>query len=198
LNLTRTQQIFVGACITAILLAVGVGLYGRARPEAPSPQHLYTPPQAPPVPTTITVYVAGAVASPGLKTLPGGSRVNDALVAAGGVTADADTAQVNPAALIEDGQRIDVPVRTPPSPSSPPTPEPSQPAQPKRPAHPININAATAEELQSLPDIGPVLAQQIVEYRRQVGGFRRIDDLGSVPGIGPKRLAAIRPFLVLQ
>jgi len=197
LNLTRTQQIFVGVCIAAILVATVIGLYGRSKPEASSPKGVYTPPPAPAAPTTITVYVAGAVASPGLKTLPKGARVNDALVAAGGVTAEADTTQVNPAALIEDGQRIDVPVRAPTPPPSLPT-LPTQPAQSERPSRPVNVNTATADELQSLPGIGPVLAEQIVEYRRQVGGFRRVDDLASVPGIGPKRLAEIRPFIVLQ
>jgi len=198
LNLTRAQQIFVGVCIVAILAAVGVGLHGRSKAKASAPTDTYTPPKPPSTPTTITVYVAGAVSSPGLKVLPRGARVNDALVAAGGVTAQADTAQVNPAASLDDGQRIDIPVLTTPTAPPSPAPEPSQPAQPDQPTGPVNINTATAEELQSLPGIGPVLAQKVVEYRRQVGGFRRVDDLASVPGIGPKRLAEIRPFIVLQ
>jgi len=198
MSLTRTQQVVVAFCIACIVGAVAVGVHGRrarARPTADSP--IYSPPVQPPVPATITVHVAGAVQSPGLKVLPRGARVNDAVLAAGGWAAGADLSRVNLAAPLDDGERVDIPFASPQAPSTPAATT-TQPNPSAGPARPVNINTATAEELHQLPGIGPALAQKIIAYRRQAGGFRSVDDLAAVPGIGPKRLSEIRPFITVQ
>jgi competence protein ComEA len=200
LTLTRAQQLFVGLAVLAILAAVVIGVRGRQlRPKAPPSADLYVPPAQPVVPSTITVQVAGAVHFPGLKSLPRGARVNDAVQAAGGPSAEADMDRVNLAAPVDDGERIDVPSRAA---SSAPNPLEATTAKPSEPqvsaARPLNLNTATAEQLEALPGVGPSLAQAIVGYRRQSGGFRRVEDLEAVPGIGPKRLADLRPYVVVQ
>ena len=173
------------------------------------------PPAVPPTPTPkpeIAVHVTGAVKVPGVYYLATGARVHEAIEKAGGTTDRADVHSLNLAAKIRDGQQIDVPevhqisdVRqnTPISstveePVIPISPDRSVPPQPsvQKPAPSdgsrININTATAQELQTLRGVGPALAQRIVEYRQTSGGFSTIDDLTNVKGIGPKTLEKIR------
>ena len=198
MDLTRTQQIGVVVAILCILGAAAIGLHGRHVQDKRTPDEpVYTPPAQPPAPITVTVYVGGAVARPGLYQLPRGARVNDALLAAGGLTPDADTERVNPAAPLDDGQRVDVPFRIGVL-TGPPSAGASRPGDRAVPSRPVNLNTATAAELQTLPGIGAVLAGNIIEYRRRAGGFRSVDDLAAVPGIGPKRLAQIRPLATVQ
>jgi competence protein ComEA len=199
MDLTRAQRIGVAAAIVCIIGAVAVGVRGRylrARPAATGP--LYTEPSTPAVPATITVHVAGAVNAPGVKVLARGARVIDAVQAAGGYTMAADETQVNLAAPLEDGERVDIPFRQAQPPSPPPGADQDQPPTAALTSGPLNLNTATAEELQALPGIGPALAADIVEYRLKVGSFRRVDDLLAVPGIGPKRLAEIRSLVRVQ
>ncbi len=151
-----------------------------------------------PTPTAVVVHVAGAVAQPGVYHLPPGSRVVDALEAAGGALPDAALDALNLAQPVEDGQRLWVPVRGEPTPttalSQRETPTPEASSSRLR----LDLNTATAQELEALPGIGPVLAQRIVAYRAQYGPFRTVEDLLAVRGIGPVLLEKIRPYVYVS
>ena len=140
----------------------------------------------------VVVHVAGAVSSPGVYTLTADSRVDEAVRAAG-ATADADLSQLNLAQKLADGQKITVPVAgaTPADGSSAATTADSDNGGL------ININTATQEELESLPSIGEVRAQAIITYREEHGGFRTIDELKEVSGIGDKIFADISPHITV-
>lgn len=178
-----------------------------APPSQPSDET--PPPSSPespqPEPRTLTVHVAGAVQKPGVYTLAEGSRVADALHKAGGAKPNADTDALNLAEPLADGQKIYLPHKhetAPPTLASARSSSPQSDTSRIKPADrvqfPLDLNRATAEQLEALPGIGPVLAQRIVEYRQQVGRFHSVDDLLEVHGIGPKRLERIRPYVVVR
>jgi competence protein ComEA len=154
---------------------------------------------APPDSTATTagaiVDVAGAVHHPGVYRLSAGARVDDALRRAGGPTAHADLDPVNLAAPVADGQQIVVPrhghgaVAVAPAGAAS---APGAPPTPTAPAAPIDLNSATAEQLDTLDGVGPATAQKILEYRTQHGRFHSVEELLQVSGIGPKKLAAMR------
>ena len=131
----------------------------------------------------VLVHVAGAVRRPGVYRLRDGARVRDALRAAGGPGRTAMLEAVNLAARLVDGEQVVVPARGAAASGSATSPG----ASPT-----IHLNSATVEELDGLDGIGPALAARIVEYRTAHGGFRSVDDLGQVPGIGPARMEALR------
>jgi len=135
------------------------------------------------------VHVAGAVRRPGVYSLAPGARVEDAVRRAGGARRSADLDAVNLAARLADGQQIVVPSRAPVAAPS------ADPAATGPPAAPVSLGSATLEQLQTLDGVGPATAQKIVAYRTEHGGFRSVDDLANVPGIGPKRLAALKPHV---
>jgi len=140
-----------------------------------------------------TVHVAGAVRRPGVYRLATGARVADAVDRAGGATRGADLGAVNLAAEIEDGRQILVPERGEVMAGG--TPAGGGAAgggAAGAPRTPINLNTATLEQLDTLEGIGPGLAQRILTYRDEQGGFGDVEELGQVPGIGEKRLAALR------
>lgn len=154
----------------------------------------------------IVVHVAGAVKKPGVVRVPRGSRVDDAVRAAGGFSSEADADSINLAQPLEDGvqvyvprknQQIAVPGRIGGTERSSVEPQSVQ-TQHGQTAGKLNINTATAEQLESLPGVGPVTARAIVEYRKQNGIFRSVDDLLEVRGIGPKRLEQIRPYVIVR
>lgn len=138
----------------------------------------------------VVVYVSGAVRRPGIVKLRDGERVADAIDAAGGARRSADLGAVNLAARIADGQQIVVPGRTRGGGASGAASAGSAAA-----GGAISLASATAEQLQELDGIGPGLAQKIIDYRTQHGGFRSIDELAEVPGIGEKRLESLRAQL---
>ena len=149
----------------------------------------------------VFVHVTGAVARPGVVTLRAGSRVADAVDAAGGATADADTEQLNLARVLSDGEQIRVPrvgeVLPDPAPQLTGTAGPGAGAASGKPGDggasgTVNINTASASELEKLPGIGPALAPRIVEYRDSHGPFATVDALTDVPGIGKAKLEAPR------
>ncbi|MET9860151.1 ComEA family DNA-binding protein [Streptomyces smyrnaeus] len=142
----------------------------------------------------LVVDVSGKVRDPGVLRLPAGSRVADALKAAGGLRKGADTSGLNRARLLVDGEQIVVgaPGRAGAAPGGAPGPSSASGAS----GAPISLNSATPEQLETLPGVGPVLAQHIVDYRTQHGGFRSVDQLQEVNGIGEKRFADIKPQVV--
>lgn len=173
---------------------------------------------------TVRVHVAGAVNNPGVYTLPAQGRAVDAIAAASGAAADADLDRVNLAGALSDGVQIYVPHRG--ETAAPAQIQPNggtanagqgtaangasqggtqpQPARTLTPAGsaqkgstPVNINTATAEELQTLPRIGPAMAQRIIAWREAHGGFRSVDELDAVPGIGPSMLENLRPLVTV-
>jgi competence protein ComEA len=133
---------------------------------------------------TISVQVGGAVVSPGVYELDPDARLGDAVLAAGGETADADLAQLNLARRLTDGEDIDIPVVQP-------TPGPGTPLATSV-AGAIDINTASASELDSLPGIGPALADAIIEYRTDHGPFGSVDELARVPGISARMVDTMR------
>jgi competence protein ComEA len=140
----------------------------------------------------VVVHVVGAVPTPGVQHLPAGSRVADAVQAAGGATPDADLARVNLAAELTDGQQIYVP-RVGESPPTPITPAGTTGDPATGPEPLVDINTATAAELDELPGIGPTTAEAIITTREERGGFTSVDDLLDVRGIGDAKLAELRP-----
>jgi competence protein ComEA len=144
-----------------------------------------------PASTGALVHVAGAVRHPGVYRLHDGDRVKDAVERAGGARAGADVNAINLAAKVADGQQVVVPRRGAAAPAvgDPGAGEGSVGAASQPP---VSLNSATAAQLDTLDGVGPATAQKILDWRREHGGFRSIDDLGEVPGIGPKRMAALR------
>ena len=128
----------------------------------------------------LVVDVAGAVRRPGLYTLATGTRVDDALAAAGGATQHADVTAVNLAAPLADGEQVVVPVRG------------AAGAVGAGGSTVVDLNSATAEQLDTLPGIGPSTAAKIVAYRQQHGAFHSLAELDAVPGIGPSKLAQLK------
>jgi competence protein ComEA len=142
----------------------------------------------------VVAQVAGAVTTPGLVRLREGDRVADAIAAAGGARPDADLDAVALAARVADGERIVVPVRGAGPPALVPGPRPDASAVA---VGPIHLNTATAEELETLPGIGPSLAAAILRERQARGGFRSVEDLDAVRGIGAARFAELEPLVAL-
>jgi competence protein ComEA len=137
-----------------------------------------------PSPTTrsVTVYISGAVATPGVYILPEGSRVDDVILLAGGFLPNAEQEGVNLVAMLQDGQQLDVPVRS---------------AATHVSDGRININTSTVEELGTLPGIGPTIAQNIVNYRLENGPFQFIQDIQNVSGIGPATYDEIKDLIMV-
>jgi competence protein ComEA len=150
----------------------------------------------------VTVHVAGAVARPGVVSLPAGSRAVDAVAAAGGMAPGADPDRVNLAAKLADGERLVVPVVGQPAPAEVPpasagAPGSSGSAPGGVPSAPIDLNSATAEQLDELPGVGPATAAAIVSYRDAHGPFRSVDGLLDVRGIGDAKLDALRDLVTV-
>ena len=171
---------------------------------APAPTEPSTPAEQSP-PAEVVVHVSGAVKQAGVYRLAPASRVADAIEQAGGATENADLDALNLAEPLQDGQKIHVPrkgeVSLPTVASVAPSRTPRsapQAAATATPQFPINLNTATAEQLEAIPGIGPVLAQRIIEYRQTHGRFQSVDELLEVRGIGPKRLENMRPYVVVK
>lgn len=145
----------------------------------------------------IVVDVGGKVREPGIHRLPAGSRVADALSAAGGVKPGTDTDGLNRARFLVDGEQVIVGGPAPaPAPGAGGGSAPGGPGGgAAAPAAPVSLNTATADQLDTLPGVGPVLAQHIIDYRTQHGGFRSVDELREVNGIGDRRFADLRTLV---
>lgn len=187
-TMSRQDLIFRSAVIALLLAILGTGLGLLAEVDAPVGQvEIVIPAREPTKP--LVVQVSGAVAREGLYTIDTGKRVGDAIDAAGGLTAGADTAKINLAARLIDGQQVHVPAKQAPVALA----SASIPASGAL----LNINAASKSELEALPGIGPSLAQAVLDYRDEHGAFLRVEDLLNVPGIGEGILARIRGLITV-
>jgi competence protein ComEA len=175
----------------AVVVLLGVRYLGRGGdPPAPSAPAIQVGEAAAGGSSRVVVDVAGAVRRPGVYRLPARSRVVDAVHRAGGARRGADLSALNLAAKLEDGRQVVVPQRPPPgavAAAGSAAPGVAPPA-----AGPLDLNTATAEQLDQLEGIGPGMAGTILAYRKEHGGFGSVEELGQVPGIGEKRLAALR------
>lgn len=161
------------------------------------------------LPSIVTVHVAGAVKSPGVYRLTTLARVIDAVTAAGGPTSEADLERINLAQLLLDTEQVFIPGRTTRSvaPTIAPRHRPTTTlATPRAPSQQgssptsgglVDLNTATAAELDALPGVGPATAKAIVDYRTSKGKFSRTEDLLNVAGIGPAKLAALRDLVTV-
>jgi competence protein ComEA len=187
-----------------VIIAVSLAILAGKRLTEPSALILETPPEKQEISKpTLKVHVKGAVKQPAVYSLPFGSRIADAVQVAQPLP-DADLNALNLAAFLEDGQEVIVPSkkRLSSSPSltlSLPSGSPNLPArlkpETKSSIPTINLNTATESDLIRLPGIGPALARRIIEYRRQIGGFKSVEQLLEVKGIGQKKLEQIRPYV---
>lgn len=203
----------VAAIVVLFLLAVAIGAAGAwewlARSRAAPPvliataEPVATAQMAPavvptPTPGPIQVYVNGAVARPDVYLLPADGRIKQAILAAGGFTAEADTVLLNLAQPLYDGMYIFVATQGVTPPPIPP-PDLSQTTSRSRTVELtsglININTASQVELESLPGIGPSTAQKILDYRETHGPFPQIEAILEVPGIGEVKFQQIRDLI---
>jgi competence protein ComEA len=163
-------------------------------PSAAAPLSAVSPS---PSPAGVVVDVEGRVRRPGLQRLPPGARVADAVRAAGGTAPGAVLTALNLARLLVDGEQVVVPAPGDPPPVAGAGGPPSGGGATSGgvASGPLDLNTATQSGLDSLPGIGPVLAERIVAWRTQHGRFTSVDELAEVPGIGPKALERLRPLV---
>jgi competence protein ComEA len=160
-----------------------------AEPELPIDEPFESDPASEPGPAApLVAYVTGAVLAPDVYQLPPGARIKDLVVAAGGLLPEADAEAVNLAAPLSDAQHVHIPARG----ESPPA---SGGAEAGDDAGMIDLNSATAEQLDGLPGVGPTLASRIVAYRDANGPFGSAEDLAQVDGVGPALIAKIAPLV---
>lgn len=186
----------------AVLVGLAALVWWLVRPApVPTPPIELSLPTAAPAPTAApeptpaeaVVHVAGAVASPGLVVVDGVARVADVVAEAGGPAADADLDRVNLAALVVDGDRVWIPRLG--EPDVPVVVGGPTASMGQAPAGPLDLNAATPDQLVTLPGVGPATAAAIVAERERMGGFTAVDDLIEVTGIGPAKLAQLRELV---
>lgn len=181
-------------CVVALLVAGGVTLRGWPRPQpqvqpsgAPAADVALRPLEGPSPAPSVMVHVAGEVRDPGVVTLPAGARVADAVRAAGGLRKGGRLGPTNLARVLSDGERIEI--------GGVPADSTSGPSGAGPGGGPIDLNTATAAQLDELPGIGPVTAAKILAWRADNGRFSVVDELAEVPGIGPKTLEELRPLV---
>lgn len=211
LDASPTEVAGLAVLLVGALAVVGVLWWsGRPVPVAPSPPVASDqPPQEPghddePAGSltgaeSLTVHVAGAVGQPGLVRLPVGARVADAIEAAGGVVVDAETAGLNLAREVVDGERLDVPrigeVTAGEAPSEVGTHDGADAGGAVRADGTLDLNRADADDLEQLPGVGPVLSQRILEWREANGPFSEVGQLRDVAGIGEKTFQSLAPLV---
>jgi len=203
-------RVGLGAAIVLLVLGVAVAViaglatgHGGAHPVAeltPNAGAAVTPgTPAPTAAASVVVHVLGQVNRPGVYELPAGARVIDAVGAAGGFTPAADQSALNLAQVLGDGEQVAVPKpgdAPPPSAAAPPGAAGSTGTA--QPGAKIDLNAATLEQLETLPRVGPALAQRILDWRSQNGRFASVDDLKNVSGIGDKTFAQLQDLVVVR
>ena len=192
-RISRAQALACAACLLVLLTIAGRVVLGAGEsPRTAGTQSIALDVEEEP-PRELVVHVAGAVLRPGLYRLPDGSRVDDAIAEAGGAKPKAALELVNLAAPVADGQQVLVPLRGADPAAAAGAAESGGGAAGGK----VHLNSATLEQLDELPGIGPVTAQQILDYRSANGAFGSVDELDAVPGIGPARLEQLRPLVEL-
>jgi len=201
-HLSRSQLLVYGAVAIALLL-VGARWIRSSDDRAPSPGGVSYPSSSGSFSSSgpdafnvdpqgggedAVVDVTGAVSDPGVYRLPAGSRVNDAVQRAGGATAKANVEAINLAARLTDGQQVVVPAKAP-------TVAMSATGETATDTGPISLGTATVADLDTIEGIGPVTAQNIIDFRDQHGGISSIDELDQISGIGPATMEALRARL---
>src|SRR3954453_12682118 len=185
----RRLAIWAAAALVLVLLAAWYLARPRPTADASAPPVATIAVRGPSTSAAVVIDVAGAVHKPGVYRLTTADRIEDALKRAGGATRHADLSQINRAAKLEDGRQILVPTRVATAKAAAGA---AAGAAPGAPSQPINLNTATLEQLDTLDGVGPATAQKIVDYRTAHGGFGSVEELDQVPGIGDKKLAALR------
>ncbi|MDR3574959.1 MAG: helix-hairpin-helix domain-containing protein [Anaerolineaceae bacterium] len=188
------QNILLGSLLT--LLAIGAIYLVSSQPRG---EPIQLPTSPPPLP--MKVYVTGAVTNPGVYSIPRLSRVENVIQAAGGFLKTADTQNINLASKLIDGEEIIVPTIGQALTTTIPlaqSPSPKTTLSSPSSDNPLDINTATAEQLDGLPGIGTSKAQQIIAFRQQNGPFQKIEDLQNVPGIGPGIFTKIKDMITVN
>lgn len=209
LRLGRAHAATVAVLIVVALVFTGTRLMaaqGHDVSETPTPTITPAPSSAEPAASAspqrqLQVHVTGAVANPGVVTVPDGARVADAIAAAGGLAEHADCGELNLAATVPDGAQILIgtiteprgEVRTEQSTSA--AAGSTNAGGSTTSAGTVNLNTATAQQLEALPGVGPVTAQRILAWRQANGNFTRVEELQEVDGIGPKSYAQLAPLV---
>jgi competence protein ComEA len=189
----------LASALVLVIAAGGIVLYLRwPRPgpiviSTPAPTQT-SPPLPSPTLAPLRVYVSGAVRQPDVYLLPQGSIVKDALAAAGGAAADADLERINLAVALCDQQQVHVPRLGEESASSAGTGRTPTPGLPAK----VDINHASLDELDTLPGVGPAIAQRIIDYREAYGGFSDAQEIMQVRGIGPAIYDEIENLIVVR
>jgi competence protein ComEA len=199
----QRRRVLAVTCACLIAAALALRHHGpsgaaatplRVAPIVPTPAQRAAAPGSAPSPANrpalpIVVDVAGAVRRPGLYHLSQGARVADAIATAGGLTRKAERSAVNLAARVADGEQVLVATRGSAAATGAVAPGGG-------PTAPVSLNSASAEELDTLPGVGPVTAQKIIAFREQHGPFTSVEGLDAIPGIGPARIADLRGLVV--
>ena len=183
----RRRALVLAVAALVVLALAGRTLLRSSRGATVAPPLHVARPAARAKPAQLFVDVVGAVRRPGLYRLGKGARVADAVTRAGGPTRAAELELVNLAALVADGEQVVVPRH-----GAGPV---AATGGTSAPSGPVHLNSATLEQLDTLPGVGPVTAQKILDYRTKHGGFGSVDELDAVPGIGPARLDDLRSLV---
>lgn len=182
------------AAVAAVVVlgAAAFAWWSRPAPEPVQPRLTATgaPPPAPTTPAELVVAVSGKVREPGLVQLPAGSRVADAIEAAGGALPDAELDHLNLARKLTDGELITVGIPPPAGAAGPTGADQGTGAK-------VNLNTAAQADLETLPGIGPALARRIIAYRTEHGAFGSVEELRDVSGIGEVRFAELRELVTV-
>lgn len=192
----RMAMLLVGGLALAVLVAIGVAMSsGGVEHEAPPvlPVAAASASSSPVEEASIVVSVVGHVASPGLVTLPEGARVADALRETGGPVPGVDLGSLNLARRLADGEQVYVGIPAPPG--AEPAPVASGPPGV---AAKVDLNSATLAALDTLPGVGPVTAQRILDWRAEHGRFDSVEQLREIDGIGPSRFAKLQELVVAR
>ncbi len=199
-ELSKRESIGLVAFLILLTLSVSTFAWRQAHP-APSPLVIHAPAPTPkPASTgTIVVHVAGAVKNPSVYTLPQGARAIDAVKMAGGVLPNGDPNAINLAEVLQDGQKLTIPIKGEPiEPQSTPHKETAPHGHSKKktpPSQKVNLNTATAEELQQIPGIGAKTAEAIIAFRKEFGGFHTLEDLKQLKEMGGAKFQKVTPYL---
>lgn len=189
----------MGKTIYILVIGILIGLLAAGLILLISAPSLSAPILILPTPTSslIAVHISGQVDSPGVYYLAPGSRVQDALLAAGGCTEQADADQINLAARLNDGQKLYIPAKGEALNASNPVQTPLPNTSSKETPAIVDLNLASQQELESLPGIGPSKASDIIAYRQKNGRFDTIEEIQNVPGIGAALFEKIRPYIIV-